>query len=131
MPSQPTRLTKLEQDAIRVLDMLQKWDDRLRDHATQKRSSSRRPLKIKVTIVIPESRDEVGEVQDRSVTEVWTRNVSQSGLCFISCIPIKSKTNEVIVSLGQKFLLSRIVRSRQVHEGFWEYGLEYLHEAQM
>ncbi len=129
--SQKTDYEKIDQAANRVLDMLQKWDDRFKEHATQKRSSSRRPLQAKVTIVIPECRDEVGEVQDRSISEVWTRNVSQSGLCFITHGPIKSKTNEVIVSLGQKFLLSRIVRSRQVHDGFWEYGVKYLQEAMM
>ncbi len=124
-------MDKIEQAANRVLDMLQKWDDRFRNHATQKRNHSRRPIKAKITVIIPECKDEVGEIQDRSVTEVWMRNVSQSGLCFISYGPVKSKKGEIIVSLGEKFMLSEIVRGRQVHDGFWEYGIKYLGQAQM
>lgn len=123
--------TTRDRQALRVISMLKNWSDRLSGHVTQKRAHVRRDLATKLTIIIPESSQEAGESQDRSMVEVWTRNISQGGICFLSDGKLKTNTDTVIVSIGNKYMESEIVRNRQVHDGFWEYGLKFLQEIQM
>lgn len=117
--------------AERVLSMLQSWSDRFQRHVRQKRAHQRRPCNIKTTCVIPESKRVAGEVEDESFTEIWLRNISQGGVGFIAEGQLQTTNDLVIISLGPKYMLCRIVRSRQVHDGFWEYGVCFVEEASM
>ncbi len=123
--------TTRDKQAMRVISMLQNWSDRLSGHVTQKRAHVRKALVTKLTIIIPESCQEAGESQDRSMVEVWTRNISQGGICFISDGKLKTSDAIVIVNIGSKYMESELVRDRQVHDGFWEYGAKFIKEIQM
>ncbi|MBL4885377.1 MAG: PilZ domain-containing protein [Planctomycetaceae bacterium] len=120
-----------DKQAVRVINMLKTWSDRLSGHVTQKRAHVRKDLVTKLMIIIPESSQEAGESQDRSMIEVWSRNISRGGICIISDGKLKTNTDTVIVGVGNKFMESEIVRNRQVHDGFWEYGLMFIQEIQM
>jgi len=117
--------------AERVLAMLQSWSDRFQRHVRQKRSHQRRPCNIKTTCIIPESKRAAGEVEDESFTTVWLRNISRVGVGFIAHGQLQTINDQVILSLGPKYVLCQIRRSRQVHDGFWEYGASFVEEANM
>lgn len=117
--------------AERVLSMLQSWADRFQRHVRQKRSHQRQACSIRTTCVIPESRRAAGEVEDKSFTEIWLRNISRGGVGFIAQGQLQTTNDRVIISLGPKYMLCKIVRARQVHDGFWEYGACFLEEASM
>lgn len=123
--------TTRDKQAMRVISMLQSWSDRLRGHVTQKRAHVRKPFVTKLMLIIPESRQEAGESQDRSMVEVWTRNISQGGICFICDGKLALNIKTVIVNIDNKYLESELVRNRQVHDGFWEYGAKFTTEVQM
>jgi len=120
--------------ANRVLDMLDNWSERMSGHQTQKRSSVRKTFRSKLTLFIPELEETVGEAVDKTIIEVWARNISKSGIAFITLENIKS--DEIIVCLQgaggeQLYFHSEIVRRRQVHDQFWEYGAKLKERAHM
>jgi len=123
-----------DRTADRVLDTLDRWSDRLRGHHSQKRGQRRKVKREKLTVYVPENDQEAGEAEDNAILETWQRNVSRSGASFIYHEPIKS--DEVIVCLEKDkgdctYYQSRIVRRRQTHEGFWEFGVKFLEEVNM
>ncbi len=129
MITESTPNPKIESAAQRVLAMLQKWDERFSSHATPKRKYERKPFQTTLMVVVPESKNVHGDVFPRRVIEVWTRNLSQGGLAFLTYGMIETSASHVIVKLGQKYMLSKIIRHREVHEGFYEYGVKYVEEV--
>jgi hypothetical protein len=120
---------RLETAAVRVLAMLQKWDERFNCHATPKRSHERKAFQTKLMVIVPESRNALGDVLPRQVIDVWTRNISQGGLAFLTFGRLETLATHLIVKLGEKYMLSRIMRHREVHDGFYEYGVKYVEEV--
>lgn len=120
---------RLETSATRVLAMLRKWDERFSAHATPKRGYERKSFQTKLTVIVPESRSPNGDVYPRQVLAVWTRNLSQGGLAFLTFGRIGTLSPHVIIKLGEKYMLSKIMRQREVHEGFHEYGVKYVEEV--
>ncbi|VAX38676.1 hypothetical protein MNBD_PLANCTO02-3055 [hydrothermal vent metagenome] len=124
----------LDTTATRVLDMLDNWSERMDGHQTQKRSSVRKVFRCKMTIFIPEDEGAVGEADDTTIIEVWTRNISKNGICFI--YPEIIKFDSIIICLqvagGQaNYFHAQIVRRRQTHENFWEFGVLFKERAHM
>jgi len=132
MPNQNE--TGLDRAAGRVLDTLDRWSERLRGHYSQKRGQTRKPFRKKLTVYVPENEQEAGEAEDNTILETWLRNVSRSGANFIYHEPIRADEVIVCVDLGKgncTYFRSKIIRRRQVHEGFWEYGVKFLERVNM
>lgn len=118
--------------ASRVLDMLDSWSKRLDGHQTQKRNSERNSFRRKLTLIIPEAESTDSEMDDKQVIEVWSRNISLSGTSFVT--PEVIKADSVLVGIpsaeGKKlYFHADIIRHRQTHEQFWEYGLKFKERA--
>ena len=120
--------------AARVLDILDRWDDRLSGHQNQKREHPRRKYRSRVTVYIPETDGMAGECVESTSFDVWSRNLSQSGMAFIYQGQIKTK--KVVICLnpdtgGTHWFQAEIVRQRQVHNDYWEYGTRFTGPAQI
>lgn len=116
--------------AARVLEMLERWNDRLDGRADHDRQHARQLMKSRIRIVLVGSGKEEGTTDPESLW-VWTRNISQSGICFIHDGLLD--TDQIIICLQPKeekiYFRAQIVRRREVHEGFWEYGARLLSRA--
>lgn len=132
--TESTRAAHLDVRAARVLNMLDSWSDRLQGHQTQKREHPRRRFRSRVTVYLADAERGVGEsVQSRNF-DVWGRNISQGGLAFISEEQISAE--KVVVCLdpqtdGRLWFEADVVRSRQVHDGFWEFGVCFTGTAEI
>lgn len=132
MPSVPE---KTDADrAEEVLDILDRWDQRMQGHQNQKREFARRPYRTRMTLFIPGADSVAGECQESCSADVWSRNLSQGGLCFI--YPNQLNIDKVIICLnpdqgGTQWFHAEIVSSRQVHNDFWEYGIKFAGRAEM
>jgi len=132
MPNQNE--TSLDRAAERVLDTLDRWSERLRGHHSQKRGQTRKSFRKKLTVYVPENEQEAGEAEDNTILETWLRNVSRSGASFVYHEPIRADEVIVCLDLGKgncTYFRSRITRRRQVHEGFWDYGVKFLERVEM
>lgn len=117
-----------------VLDILDRWSERMQGHQTQKRQHVRYVYRSRMTLYLPGSESLAGECQESTSVDVWCRNLSQGGLCFIYRKQLLA--NKVIVCLdpdqeGTHWFHGEIVRSRQVHNEFWEYGVKFAGRAEM
>lgn len=108
-----------------VLDKLDWWDERNQGHHTQKRTSFRPSCR---TLILVQSVDASGKAE---VTfKAWTRNLSQGGLSFI--LPRELPLQAIVITWCDDKaepaspLRGRVVRFRRVHDGYWEYGVEFL-----
>lgn len=120
--------------AAEVLDILDRWDQRMQGHQNQKREFDRRPCRTRMTLFIPSADSVAGECQEARNTDVWCRNLSQGGLSFVH--PRQLKSDEVIICLnpnqgGSQWLHAKINRVRKVHNDFWEYGAKFTGRAEM
>ena len=108
-----------------VLDKLDWWDDRNQGHHTQKRSKSR-PLYRTLILVQSVDASDSAEVTFKA----WTRNLSQGGLSFV--LPRELHLHDVVITWCDgkvepaSRLQGQVVRFRRVHDGYWEYGVEFL-----
>lgn len=115
--------------AQETLEMLDSWSSRLEGHCTQKRSGKRSGYRRLINVILPEPEQQTGENEDERVIEVTARNLSRGGVSFLHWQNILA--DEIIVVLGRSgdqclYLESQIVRRRQVHNGLWEFGAEFL-----
>ncbi|NOX53768.1 MAG: hypothetical protein GXP27_04900 [Planctomycetes bacterium] len=84
------------------------------------------PYRTIVTVYVPEGGLETGTF--RKSVEVWARNLSQSGLCFVH--PQRLMVRDVVIALNCQsdrptFFEAQITRAREVHEGFWEHAVVF------
>ncbi len=120
--------------AEEVLDILDRWSERMQGHQTQKREFLRRSFRTRMTLYLPSSESLAGECQESTSVDVWCRNLSQGGLCFL--YPKQLNATKVIVCLnpeqgGTQWFNGEIIRNRQVHNDFWEYGIQFAGRAEM
>lgn len=119
--------------AVRVLDALDRWSERLDGRAAQKRQYPRKPFRSLITIFLPEEDNIAGETGESDTFQAWSRNLSCGGMSFIYHRQIKR--DKFIVCLnngkGPMWFNAEVTRARQVHEGFWEYGIAFKGRAQM
>ena len=124
--------SKTERDALRVLDSLDRWDERLNGSYSKEREHNRNSFRGMAIIVLPPIEGAVGKLAEPQKVQVWLRNISQGGL---SCIyPGKITHQHVVVGVGTDpariaWFHSEIVRSREVPEQFWEYGIAFRSRA--
>lgn len=121
----------ISKEAHQVLDMLDRWDERLQGHLNEKRGHQRQKFRAIVTIEARTIRD-VGQTEEVQPLEVIARNLSPSGLAFIHRQPIDAKRIKVCLNPatgGDRLLKAEILRKRQVHNNFWEYGAAFIKEA--
>ncbi len=120
--------------AQRVLDALDRWSERLEGRNSQKREHPRKPFRSTITIHLPEMEEADGRKIQAEVFQAWARNISCGGVSFIFHEQIKRKAFAIGLANGngtKMWFLGEVTRARQVHEGFWEYGVRFLGRADM
>jgi hypothetical protein len=127
--TQPTR--DVDREAVRVLDLLDRWSKRYEEHHAQRRESPRCPVRMSLTIYVGDEQMDLAspESMEGISMPVWTRNVSRHGMGFICRQKINA--TEIVFCLPKAespgiWIKARVVRSRIVHEGFHEYGVAFL-----
>jgi hypothetical protein len=114
-------------EAQEVIDILHRWDVRMNGHQTQKRSRDRVPCSTRIC-VFSDRRHGTAQPDNSGVT-AWARNVSPKGVAFIYKGRIEWK--RVLICLDPDsgeatWIHAEIVRSRNVHNDFWDYGARFL-----
>ncbi len=120
--------------AQETLEMLDNWSSRLEGHCTQKRSGKRTGYRQLINVILPEPEQQTGENEDGRMIVVTARNISRGGVSFLHSQNIRA--DEIVVVLGKGedrdlYMESKIVRRRQVHNGLWEFGVEFLSRTTM
>lgn len=123
-----------DKHALEVLEILDRWDERLQGHHAQMRTSERKKYRRKIVVIIPECNQEDDQSHQPQSLAVWCRNLSQGGLSFIHSH--KLHEGDILLCLNpdceSKLLYNaQITRSRQVHNGFWEYGVKLLSKVEL
>lgn len=113
--------------ALRVLDTLDRWDKRANDCYSTQRTYSRKHYRAVISVIVPPV-PSVGPADAKPVLhEVFARNLSQGGLSFI--FPSRIHANQIVVGLKSgnqtNWLHADIVRSREVQDGYWEFGAAF------
>lgn len=121
---------EIETRAQRVLAMLQSWSDRFTNHVTHRREHVRRGCVLKSSCIIPGQNRTVSPMNANKAAPIWIRNISSTGIGFISYGPLRPENDLIIIKLGPKNMLCEVVRARQVHDGFWEYGSKFLQSVE-
>jgi len=114
--------------AQRVLESLDRWDERLNGHQTERRERDRAHIRGTIAIAFPESDFALAGRQESDYLRVWARNISQSGVGFIYNGIIHAEYIIARLNCGDEEMhfQARIIRRRQLPEDFWEYGAELL-----
>jgi len=117
-------------EAQEVIDILNRWDARMNGHQTQKRSNDRVSYSSRVCLY-PDARNGANEQGQEGLT-VWSRNVSARGIAFIYKGQIEWR--RVLLCLDPDsgeltWMHAEIVRSRSVHNEFWDYGARFIRRA--
>lgn len=123
---------KLNATATEVLDMLDRWSDRMHGHHTQKRQYHRVPYRTLMTVYIPYNDHMAGEANESAGFTVWSRNLSRGGVGFIYTGQLNHGKYLMCLDAAQRgelWFLVEVVRSRKVHDHFWEYGAKLLERA--
>jgi hypothetical protein len=128
----PTLPTENQRDAAQVLEMLSRWDDKMQGHQTQKRERQRSKYSARMAVYNHDVKPPHGQAPDDAPITVWARNVSALGVGFIYRGRIRSK--RIVMCLdpetgGSTWMRAEIVRARQVHNDFWDYGAKFLGRA--
>ena len=113
-----------------VMDMLDRWDARLQGHLTQKREHDRKKFRSLITVLYSTS----DESDEAASIKVWSRNLSQGGMSFVYRGQIKPANVVVCLNPDQGETLwyqAEIMRSRQVHNDYWEYGVRFAGSAEV
>jgi hypothetical protein len=128
----PTLPAESQRDAARVLEMLARWDDKMQGRQTQRRSRQRSKYSARMAVYNHDVKPPHGQAPDAAPITVWARNVSALGVGFIYKGQIRAK--RIVMCLdpetgGTTWMRAEIVRARQVHNDFWDYGAKFLGRA--
>lgn len=109
----------------RVLSDLSREDQRNSQLYGRNRNFERKSITLKVTVA-PIVNDQLVMAQERTV---WVRNLSRSGISFIS--PVSFGRLSIGVHLldgdrGPVWMQGAVVRERQIQEGYWEFGVRFV-----
>jgi len=117
----------IEKSAQEVLNLLDRWDAKLNDHCTPKREHKRKGYRGRMRASFPMVGTDDCTTSASDSFIVWARNLSRSGLSFIynKELPLR----DMLLCLntdtkGDLWYIVTIVRKRQVHNNFWEFGAE-------
>ncbi|HUE15890.1 MAG TPA: PilZ domain-containing protein [Planctomycetaceae bacterium] len=117
--------------AQEVIDILNRWDARMKGHQTQRRAHERVPISMRICLYHGRRRRDSAEQKEPGIT-VWARNLSPKGIAFVYKGRIEWK--RVLLCLNPDsgettWMHAEIVRSRHVHNDFWDYGARFLRRA--
>ncbi len=120
---------RAEGSALRLIERLERLDALLADQFQRVRKHERIRAHGQLRVFVPAPGAKPTDLKNAQVIHVWTRNLSQGGLSFIAREQILAE--QIVVELpfadGRiNYLLSNVVRTRQVDEEFWEYGVAFL-----
>lgn len=132
MKTQPTKnvIDARRAEAQEVIDILNRWDARMNGHQTQKRAHERIPYSGRVCLFYAQ-RHGAAEPGQAGIS-VWARNISPKGIAFVYkgriewrrvLLCLDPDTNEAT------WMHAEIVRSRNVHNDFWDYGARFMRRA--
>lgn len=121
---------RVERAVARVLDSLDRQDERLNGHYAVQREHTRHGLRMMASVVLPPKDAQSGSKR----LEVWVRNISPSGMSFIYPQLINGKN--LVVGINNPngsvtWFNAEIMRSRKAIEDFWEYGIAFRERAQV
>ncbi|MDA0284323.1 MAG: PilZ domain-containing protein [Planctomycetota bacterium] len=124
----------ISKKALEVLDMLDRWDERLQEHLDTKRNRPRSKFRRRVMISLSESnsQDHEGSRAASPQIEGISRNLSQAGMALISQHVIKELNVTICLNPdegGNQTLRGEKVSTRQVQNDFWEYGIRFVKQA--
>ncbi len=122
--------SRLVRTLTRVLDTLDKMDERLTDHYAPQRKHSRTGVRRPVTVRIPA----IGsDGQPAPVTvNGWMRNVSPGGMSFICDAKIEAERLFVgfhLDGVNEVWYHAEVKRAREVVDEYWEYGVAFRGKA--
>ncbi|HVW00443.1 MAG TPA: PilZ domain-containing protein [Planctomycetaceae bacterium] len=118
-----------DQEVHRVLDTLDRWEERLNLHYGAMRGFERKAFRSQVLIAIPPAPP---SPRPNEPFRVWARNVSQGGVSFVYRVELSATKLFVGLLRGDQeplWFRGEVVRARSVHEGYWEYGVRFLERA--
>lgn len=139
------RTHRLERSAQRVMDSLDRQDERLNQHYSTQRKHERHELRTMAIVVLPRIDAPVENGPTTTVAsqqpatpaepeqlQVWVRNISPTGLSFI--YPQEFAHKKLVVGLNPTpgsttWFHAEVVRARKAIEGFWEYGVAFRERA--
>jgi hypothetical protein len=113
----------------RVLDTLDRWEERLNLHYSPLRGFERKAFRSQVLIAIP---PKPPAPRPNEPFRVWARNVSQGGVSFVYRVQLDATKLFVGLLRGEQpplWFRGEVVRARPVHEDYWEYGVRFLERA--
>jgi hypothetical protein len=121
--AQQARLVKM---LTRVMDTLDKWDERLSGHYAPQRKHQRNDVRLPVDVRIP-----VPGMEPQAIA-AWMRNVSSGGMSFVSQAKFDDK--KILVGLkmdgvNESWFHGEVMRAREVVDDFWEYGIAFRGKA--
>jgi hypothetical protein len=123
--------TQTEQaDAAQVLKILNNWDRKFQGHHQEKRGNQRVPYSAPMRLHRRKSHLSAGETDSGLI--VWARNISPTGVGFVSRTKILSRRAVLCLDPtagGKSLFRIEIVRTRKVHNDFWEYGARFTGRA--
>lgn len=107
----------------KVNDILQQLDERLQNPATENRRAPRVAVRLPMTVILLSA-------TAPSPIGVFSRNISQSGLGFVSR-RLFSREERIAISLHipklpSKLIFARVTFGRYVSAGLYEMGAEFL-----
>jgi hypothetical protein len=120
----------VQRAAHEVIDILNRWDAKMKGHQTQKRAHERVPISSRIRLFHGRRRGSAGQ-EEPGIT-VWARNVSPKGIAFVYKGRIEWKRVLLCLNPGSgetTWMHGEIVRSRHVHNDFWDYGVRFLRRA--
>jgi hypothetical protein len=116
----------------RVLDDLDRCDERLALHYGRLRDHERRSYRALIWIVVPPN-STTEDDQPPVASPAWARNISCGGLSFVHLEQLRE--TKLLVCLNptdaaRNWQHAEIVRSRRTQDEFWEYGVRFQGRAQ-
>lgn len=121
--------------ATQVRDLLDRCDRRNQNRKTQKRRARRSRYHAAIYVCSPDSIDGVAQDPGGRAAQAWSRCLSQNGLSFLFRGRVPRKDNRVVIGLPEGashfWIEAKIVWSRLVPDGFWEYGVEFQGRVQL
>lgn len=120
--------------ALRVMDTLDKWDERVGGVYAAQRKHTRNSYRALITIIVPPEFGSSDAASEPVRIQVWARNISQGGLSFI--YPGKLSMKSVTLSVNSSsqtptWFHADVVRAREVQDQFWEHGVAFRERAVM
>ncbi len=119
--------SRLQRQAEKVLDLLERVQQRTVQVYSRSREHERKSVRLFVQIFVP-AEDGSEPTEGSSGMPAWSYDVSQSGIGFISCDPMPESFIYVGLTMGNKLTWrkGKIVRRREVPEStFIDYGVTF------